>query len=119
MKNRRKHWRSVVTVVGVALLLAAGLVGTKPHGVSAQSEDYSFAKIASLGDKAPKGGTFVNDFEPGGLNIHGDIAFGADVSTGGKGSSSGTTGKSRSWGAPTGPRRAAARSRSVSSDPSA
>ena len=38
MKNRRKHWRSVVTVVGVALLLAAGLVGTKPHGVSAQSE---------------------------------------------------------------------------------
>src|SRR5712691_2719055 len=85
MKNRRKHWRSVVTVVGVALLLAAGLVGTKPHGVSAQSEDYSFAKIASLGDKAPKGGTFVNDFEPGGLNIHGDIAFGADVSTGGEG----------------------------------
>jgi hypothetical protein len=28
---------------------------------------------------------FVNDFEPGGLNNHGDMAFGADVSTGGEG----------------------------------
>ena len=33
----------------------------------------------------PNGATFVNDFEPGGLNSQGDIAFGADVSSGGEG----------------------------------
>jgi hypothetical protein len=43
--------------------------------------------LATLGDPlpGPAGGTFVNDFEPGGLNNHGDVAFGADASTGGEG----------------------------------
>src|SRR3954452_17697039 len=43
--------------------------------------------LGTLGDPLPgaAGGTFVNDFEPGGLNNHGDVAFGADVSTGGEG----------------------------------
>jgi hypothetical protein len=85
MKNRRKHWRSAFAVVGVPLLIAAALVGAKAQGVSPQSEGYSFTKIASLGDAAPTGGTFVNDFETGGLNSSGDMAFGADVSTGGEG----------------------------------
>ena len=47
----------------------------------------SFQILATLGDPLPgaAGGTFVNDFEPGGLNNHGDSAFGADASTGGEG----------------------------------
>lgn len=84
MKNRRNNWRSAA-VVGIALVLVAGLSGIKPPGTQAKPLGYTFTKIASLGDPAPAGGTFVNDFEPGGLNSHGDMAFGADVSTGGEG----------------------------------
>src|SRR5436190_891573 len=48
---------------------------------------YSFQPLAYLGDPLPRApaGSFVNDFEPGGVNNHGDIAFGADASTGGEG----------------------------------
>jgi len=70
---------------GVALLLVTGLSGIKPHDAQATPPGYTFTKIATLGDAAPGGGTFVNDFEPGGLNSQGDMAFGADVSTGGEG----------------------------------
>ena len=82
--NRLKHWRSAA-VVGIALLLVAGLSGIKPWGAEAKPLGYTFTPVAFLGDPAPGGGTFVNDFEPGGLNSHGDIAVGADVSTGGEG----------------------------------
>jgi hypothetical protein len=71
--------------IGITLLLAAGLSGIKPHDAQATPPGYTFTKIATLGDPAPGGGTFVNDFEPGGLNSQGDIAFGADVSTGASG----------------------------------
>jgi hypothetical protein len=84
MKNRLKHWRSAA-VVGIALLFVAGLSGIKPCGAQAQPLGYTFTPVAFLDDPAPGGGTFVNDFEPGGLNSHGDMAFGADVSTGGEG----------------------------------
>src|SRR5207247_7379782 len=84
MKNRLKHWRSAA-VVGIALLFVAGLSGIKPRGAQAKPLGYTFTPIAFLDDPAPGGGTFVNDFEPGGLNSHGDMAFGADVSTGGEG----------------------------------
>jgi hypothetical protein len=50
----------------------------------ADPDGYVFSAIRFLGDPAPKGGTYVNDFEPGGLNNHGDMAFGADVSSGGE-----------------------------------
>jgi hypothetical protein len=86
MTNRHnKVWRCVVAVPGIASLLAIGLVGTTPGYVRAEPNGYVFAAIRFLGDQAPKGGTFVNDFEPGGLNNPGDMAFGADVSTGGEG----------------------------------
>jgi hypothetical protein len=78
MKNTLKHWRSAA-VIGIALLLAAGLSGITPRGAQAEPLGYTFTPVAFLGDPAPGGGTFVNDFEPGGLNSHGDIAFGADV----------------------------------------
>ena len=84
MKNRLKNWRSTAAV-GIALLLVAGLSGIKPRGAQAKPPGYTFTPVAFLGDPAPGGGTFVNDFEPGGLNSHGDMAFGADVSTGGEG----------------------------------
>src|SRR5262245_26964655 len=71
--------------IGIALLLAAGLGGIKPRDAQAKPPGYTFTLIAALGDPAPGGGTFVNDFEPGGLNSQGDMAFGADASTGGEG----------------------------------
>jgi hypothetical protein len=73
-----------LAAAGIALLLAAGLSGIKPRDAQATPPGYTFAKIATLGDPTPLpgGGPFVNDFEPGGLNSQGDIAFGADVSVG-------------------------------------
>jgi hypothetical protein len=46
---------------------------------------YNFQALAFLGDPLPGGGTFVFDFEPGRINNKGEVAFGADVSTGGEG----------------------------------
>jgi hypothetical protein len=79
--------RRSTALVGIALLLVAGLSGTLPRDAQAKPPGYTFTLIATLGDKIPAQGgvTFVNDFEPGGLNSQGDMAFGADVSTGGEG----------------------------------
>ena len=79
MKNGLMHVPSA-TVIAIALLIAAG-----PRDAPAAPSAYVFAPVAYLGDPTPAGGAFVNDFEPGGLNNHGDMAFGADVSTGGEG----------------------------------
>jgi hypothetical protein len=75
--------RRSAAALGIALL-AAGLSGIL-RDAQAKPPGYSFELIATLGGSAPGGGTFVNDFEPGGLNSKGDMAFGADVSTGGEG----------------------------------
>jgi hypothetical protein len=45
-------------------LLAAGLIGIPAHDVQAKPPGYTFKAIAFLGDLAPGGGPFVNDFEP-------------------------------------------------------
>src|SRR5262249_43340424 len=67
-------------------LMAAALLGLAASGTTALAQKgYDFTQIAALGDPAPGGGVFVNDFEPNGLNNRGDILFGADVSTGGEG----------------------------------
>jgi len=58
---------------------ASGLAAGPGHA------GYTFSVVATIGDPAPTGGAFVNDFEAGGLNNHGDLAFGADVTTGGEG----------------------------------
>ena len=69
-------------VLGLSLAITLALA---PLGYAAATPPYSFKVITSLGSAAPAGGTFVNDFEPGGLNSAGDMAFGADASTGGEG----------------------------------
>src|SRR5437867_4410364 len=53
---------------------------------------FSFKPVAFLGDTFPGGpipgvgtGQFAFDFEPGDLNAKGQLAFGADLSTGGEG----------------------------------
>jgi hypothetical protein len=71
--------------VGIILLLATGLGGIKPRDAQAKAPGYTFKLIATLGDPTPGGGPFVNDFEPGGLNSQGDMAFGADVDVSGGG----------------------------------
>jgi hypothetical protein len=44
---------------------------------------FAFTPLAFLGDPAPGGGTFINDFELSGLTDRGEISFGADLSVGG------------------------------------
>ncbi|MBI3468907.1 MAG: hypothetical protein HY000_38370 [Planctomycetes bacterium] len=41
---------------------------------------YSFQPVAFLGDPAPGGGVFINDFELYGINNRGEVSFTADVS---------------------------------------
>src|SRR5438093_4949338 len=81
---------NIKKLIGSSMLLGlivAALVGVLPRSASATPAGYTFTPLAFLGDPVlgPTGGTFVNDFEPGGLNSHGDMAFGADASTGGEG----------------------------------
>lgn len=84
MKNRLKHWRSAA-VVGIALLLVAGLSGIKPRGAQAKPLGYTFTRIAFFGKLAPGGGKFTLDFEPYGINNSSEVAFAADLTTGGEG----------------------------------
>jgi hypothetical protein len=56
---------------------------TKPaFALSDAGSAFAFTPLAFLGDAAPGGGTFINDFEPYGLNDLGEISFGADLSGG-------------------------------------
>jgi hypothetical protein len=75
--------------VGICLPLAAIailLLSAAPVGaVRLHPGGYTLNPIAFLGDPAPGGGTFVNDFEPSAINSQGELAFTADVSTGGEG----------------------------------
>jgi len=75
----------MIALIVLVTAMAFAMPLTPPLAISASDPGFNFEALAFLGDLAPGGGTFVNDFEPGGLNSHGDIAFGADVSTGGEG----------------------------------
>jgi hypothetical protein len=87
MTGHPQDWRSVVVVVvvGGALLLTMGLVGTMPHRALAQPAGYVFTPIAFIPGPAPGGGSFINDFEPNAINDPSELAFVADVDTGGEG----------------------------------
>ena len=87
VRKVQKHWQSMAAVAVGALLLLAGVPAIKPPKALAKPQGYDFTLVGTLGDPAPgpQAGTYVNDFEPGGLNNNGDIVFGADVSTGGEG----------------------------------
>src|SRR5205823_13593225 len=73
-ENKNMTMKKIAAVVALALALVpvalAGLAG------------YSFTPIAFLGDPAPGGGNFINDFEPTAINNRGEVAFTADVTTG-------------------------------------
>lgn len=62
--------RSVAAPLGVA-----GAAGPSAAG-------YSFKNIVTLGDPAPGGGTYMNDFEPWGLNNRGEASFASDTALG-------------------------------------
>ena len=69
----------------VFLLIVGLLAASAPRVTLAQSPAYHFTSIATLNEPAPGGGNFINDFEPWSINSSGDIAFVADLSTGGEG----------------------------------
>ena len=81
MKIQRK---AVLAKFGVCVLIVSLLLATAPGVVLAQPPGYNFTHIATLGDAAPGGGTFINDFEPWSINAASDIAFAADLSNGGE-----------------------------------
>src|SRR5215471_4775923 len=62
-----------VTVVLILLGIAI------PTTTAQAQKSYEFTAIAFLGDPAPGGGFFNNDFEPRGINSQGQVAFHADV----------------------------------------
>src|SRR5207248_7679443 len=74
MKTKNMTMKKIAAVVALTLALVpvalAGLAG------------YSFTPIAFLGDPAPGGGNFINDFEPTAINNRGEVAFTADVTMG-------------------------------------
>ena len=82
MKIQRK---AVVAKFGVCVLIVNLLAATAPGIALAQPPEYNFTHIATLGDSAPGGGKFINDFEPWSINSSGDMAFAADLDTEGEG----------------------------------
>src|SRR5215471_8133316 len=62
-----------VTVVLILLGIAI------PTTTAQAQKSYEFTAIAFLGDPAPGGGSFINDFEPRGINSQGQVAFNADA----------------------------------------
>jgi hypothetical protein len=58
------------------------LYPTKPSIVTDTPSAHDFAVVAEMGDTAPGGGVLSGAFEPGAVNVHGDVAFVADVTEG-------------------------------------
>lgn len=50
--------------------------------MSGAARPFQFTALAFLGDPAPGGETFINDFEPYGLNARGDASFATDLPEG-------------------------------------
>src|SRR5262245_29797660 len=79
----RGYRRGLAVAATAALTIAVAWTGIRAAGPGG----FRFDLLASVGDPIPgdPGVNYVNDFEPGALNNNGDLAFGADVSTGGEG----------------------------------
>ncbi len=84
MKSNNRR-RSVGTAFGVALVVVGLLADNTPSVTLAQPNGFDFALIATLGEPAPGGGNFTFDFEPWCINNRGEVAFAADLTTGGEG----------------------------------
>jgi len=63
------------------LFTAVGATGMLCTTVQAERVSYSFIKLATLEETAPRGGYHINDFEPGAINNSGDVGFGTDLGT--------------------------------------
>ena len=72
------RWFRDASVLGLVLLGSGGPI-TAAHGD--HENRYTFTPIAFLGDSAPGGATFSDDFEPV-LSNRGDVAFDASLSDG-------------------------------------
>jgi hypothetical protein len=70
--------KTQITKTKSSLFAAAMLALAALHPAEGAPE-YTFTPIAFLGDAAPGGGTFNNDFEPSAINNRGDFAFTADL----------------------------------------
>jgi hypothetical protein len=98
MKNLKPAGWSATLLMLLALLPAlvpAGVSAQPLHSPAAQPGSpaapvaYTFTEIARLGDAAPGGGHFINDFEPSAINNRGMASFATDLDTaaeGGEGS---------------------------------
>lgn len=76
----RKFRLSVGPFAFLMVALIYILLGIAIPATTAQAQkSYEFTAIAFLGDPAPGGDFFTFDFEPRGINSHGDVAFNADV----------------------------------------
>jgi hypothetical protein len=73
------------TLQAASIALIAVLMGAMPRPAQAQSSGYSFTPLATIPGAAPGGGSFTVDFEPDAINSGGQVAFVADVTTGGEG----------------------------------
>lgn len=67
-----------------AVVAVCGSLALIEQDISAQADGFTFAPIASLGDPAPGGGTFLDVFEASVINDRGDILFGSNVTTNGE-----------------------------------
>ena len=65
-----------VLVLGLAGLIS---LAAAPGNSFAADPAYAFKVVTTIGDPAPGGGTFTNDFEPSALNNRGQLAFTADA----------------------------------------
>lgn len=75
--NRQTSWIRLVTMVGVALVLA--LVGSGSHDVSAHPAGFVFTRLVFLGDPTPGADTFLAVRQPTAINNHSDVPCSANV----------------------------------------
>jgi hypothetical protein len=81
---RHNEAKRPIFASAVAVVLALGYA-TAPGTVLASPAGYDFTEIARLGSLAPGGGEFTFDFEPSAVNDSVQVAFTADLTTGGEG----------------------------------
>src|SRR5438034_7979917 len=60
------------------ILLTATCLALTSSGLFAAGPKYEFQVVTYLGDAAPGGGVFTNDFEPSALNNRGELLFTAE-----------------------------------------
>ena len=84
-RDSRRKVPAWIFAFALVLLALGALIGGAGYAQAGLKPGYKFTRIASLGQAAPGGGNFSNDFEPSALNDRGDAAFTADLTTGGEG----------------------------------